>query len=230
MTIHFRPLFDRESSSYTYLLWDDKWKHAALIDSVHCHVQRDLKLIRELECSLHYVFETHIHADHVSGAGKLRELAKAVIVYAEHGPACADQCFKQTTYYLLGDALITAIQTPGHTAESACYYLEEQGWLFSGDTLLIRGNGRTDFPSSDPGALYDSITKKLFTLPDSTIVYPAHDYTGQQCTTIGEERQYNPRLTSRTREDFIAIMNAHRPNLPSQYDHALKLNTLCGND
>ncbi len=226
MNIH--QLFDPGSSSYSYLLWDGASREAALIDPVHEQFSRDLRLIRELDLRLLYTLETHIHADRITGSSLLREaLNSIVLVHGDYGSKCADFLLRDGDQVPLGSAKINILHTPGHTQGDVCYLIP--GIVFSGETLLIRGCGRTDFQSSDPGTLYDSITRRLFTLPDDTIVYPGHDYNGHSYTTIEEEMAYNPRIgKGKSRDEFIAIMNGLKLDLPSHMHEALPSNLHCG--
>ena len=185
----FRQLFDRESSTYTYLLVDVVSQEAILVDPVLEQVSRDLKLLQELGLILRYCLETHIHADHVTGTGKLREITDCWGVVPKNAPAeCADSHIEDGETIAIGDIVVQAIATPGHT-DSHVAYLVNNTHLLTGDALFIRGCGRTDFQNGDPGTLYDSVTQKLFTLPDRTLVYPGHDYKGQTVSTISEEKQ-----------------------------------------
>lgn len=226
--MQMRQLFDHSSSSYTYLLWDEGTGDAAIIDSVREQVDRDHKLIAELELDLKYTLETHIHADHVTGSGILRErLGCKIGLHANAGNACTDLRLADGDHICLGGQRLEVIHTPGHTDTDICY--RTAGSLFAGDVLLIRGSGRTDFQSGDAGLSYDSITEKIFTLPDETLIYPAHDYNGFTCSTVAEERHFNPRLGSgRTRDDYIQIMESMKLDKPSQMDEAVPSNLACG--
>ncbi len=207
----FRQLFDKESSTYTYLIADPKTKVAILVDPVLEQVERDLQVIRELELTLHSCLETHIHADHITGAGKLKELTNCLSIlprYAE--TTSANRLIADGNTLLLGNIHIQAIATPGHT-NSHMAYLVNGTHLLTGDALFIRGCGRTDFQNGDAGLLYDAVTQKLFTLPNDTLVYPAHDYQGRTVSTIGEEKRWNPRFAY-SRSQFITFMN--NLNLP----------------
>ncbi|AUT00130.1 Zn-dependent hydrolase [Nostoc sp. CENA543] len=224
----FRQLFDPETSTYTYLIADEASKTAVLVDSVLEQVDRDQKLIAELGLKLGYCLETHLHADHITGAGKLRELTGCInIVPFGANAACADRKIQDGEVLQIGSVEIAAIATLGHT-DSHMAYLVNNTHLLTGDSLLIRGCGRTDFQSGNAGALYDCITQKLFTLPDSTLVYPGHDYRGHMVSTIGEEKQFNPRFVGRDRVDFISLMNnLNLPN-PQKIMEAVPANQRCG--
>ncbi|NCO74619.1 MAG: MBL fold metallo-hydrolase [Cyanobacteria bacterium] len=224
----FRQLFDQETWTYTYLIADIETKEAALVDPVLEQVSRDLTLIGELGLTLKYSIETHVHADHITGTGELRKLTNCLGIVPEKAQVnCADRHIIDGEILMLGNIDIKAIATPGHTN---CHfsYLVNNTHLLTGDALFIRGCGRTDFQSGNSGNLYDSITQKFFTLSDDTLVYPGHDYHGHTLSTIGEEKQFNPRISHKNREDFIKIMdNLNLPN-PSKIMEAVPANQLCG--
>lgn len=224
----FRQLFDPETSTYTYLIADETSKTAVLVDSVLEQVDRDRKLIAELGLTLGYCLETHLHADHITGAGKLRELTGCQnIVPFGANAACAERKIQDGEVLQIGSVAIAAIATLGHT-DSHMAYLVNNTHLLTGDSLLIRGCGRTDFQGGDAGALYDCITQNLFTLPDSTLVYPGHDYRGQMVSTIGEEKKFNSRFVGRDRSEFITLMsNLNLPN-PQKIMEAIPANQRCG--
>lgn len=224
----FRQLFDQETSTYTYLIADPETKEAILVDPVLEKVERDFKLLKELELTLKFCLETHIHADHITGTGELRELTGCQgIVPVNAQASCADRFIKDNEVLILGRIEIRAIETLGHT-DSHMAYLVNQDRVLTGDALFIRGCGRTDFQSGDAGVLYDSVTKKLFTLPNETLVYPGHDYHGQTVSTIGEEKCFNPRFVGRTRSEFIELMNnLNLPN-PKKMMEAVRGNQSCG--
>ena len=226
--LEIRQLFDTETSTYTYLVWDELSCEAALIDCVKGQVERDLKLIYELDLNLKYLLETHIHADHITGSVMLREktLPKTVI-HENTKSECADLLVKDGDTLTLGKHRINVLHTPGHTDTDISYLIE--GAVFTGDALLIRGCGRTDFQSGDAAQLYDSITQKLFTLPDNTIVYPGHDYKGFLSSTIKEEKHYNPRLGgNRNKDAFIHVMNSLDLEPPKNIALAVPGNLRCG--
>ncbi|MEM8828155.1 MAG: MBL fold metallo-hydrolase [Cyanobacteria bacterium P01_G01_bin.19] len=224
----FRQLYDSESSTYTYLLADLELKEAILVDPVLEQVERDLKLLEELGLNLRYCLETHIHADHITGTDKLRELTGCWGVVPDRAHAnCADRQIQDEEDLELGSIIIEAIATPGHT-DSHMAYLVNGERVLTGDALFIRGCGRTDFQSGDAGTLYDSVTQRLFVLPDTTIVYPAHDYRGYTVSTIGEEKQFNPRFAGRDRDDFIQFMNSLDLPNPKKMMEAVPANERCG--
>jgi glyoxylase-like metal-dependent hydrolase (beta-lactamase superfamily II) len=191
-------------------------------------VERDVQLLQELGLTLRYALDTHVHADHITGTGKLRELTGCLgVVPAGAQVTCADRLLQDGEVLQVGAIPIQAIATPGHT-DSHLAYLVHHTHLLTGDSLLIRGCGRTDFQGGDAGQLYDSITQKLFTLDDAVWVYPGHDYRGHTVSTIGEEKRWNPRLAGRTREEFIAFMQGlHLPN-PQKIMEAVPANQQCG--
>ena len=221
-------LFDAATSTYSYLLWDEKSKHAALIDSVKEQVERDVTLINQLGLTLKYTLETHIHADHITGSGLLRdEFNSQVGVHKNSNADCADILLSDGDVLTLGDESINIIYTPGHTNTDISYHID--GAIFSGDTLLVNGCGRTDFQSGDAKALYHSVTEKLFLLDDETVVYPGHDYHGFTSTTIGREKTFNPRLgNNRSEEEFITIMDGLILDPPARIDIAVPGNQHCG--
>ncbi|MEH2072214.1 MAG: FAD/NAD(P)-binding protein [Nostoc sp.] len=224
----FRQLFDKESSTYTYLIADLETKTAILVDSVLEQVERDLKVLQQLDLTLRYCLETHIHADHITGTDRLRSLTSCLGIVPENSAAtCADQYIGDGNILQLGSVQIRAIATPGHT-NSHLAYLVNDTHLLTGDALFIRGCGRTDFQNGDAGALYDAVTQKLFALPDDTLVYPGHDYQGQTVSTIGEEKRWNPRFTGRTRNQFIEQMKNLNLPQPKKILEAVPANQQCG--
>ncbi|MBE9140335.1 MBL fold metallo-hydrolase [Nodosilinea sp. LEGE 07088] len=224
----FRQLFDHDSYTYTYLIADIRLREAILVDSVIEQVERDLRLLNELGLTLRYCLETHVHADHVTGADKLRAATGCLGVVPMHAQvSCADRHIADGDRLTLGDITIEAIATLGHTDSHMAYRVNDDRVL-TGDALFIRGCGRTDFQSGDAGTLYDSVTQRLFTLPDSTLVYPAHDYHGHTVSTIAEEKQWNPRFVGRDRLAFIEFMNALDLPDPKKMMEAVPANELCG--
>ena len=223
-----RQLFDSETSTYTYLLSDPASAKAALVDPVREQLERDLKLVDELGLSLAFVLETHVHADHVTSGGVLADRTGAVTAASCLGAVCASRHLRHGDVVELGAARIRALETPGHTKDSLSFHVD--GHVFTGDALLVRGTGRTDFQSGDAGELYDSITGKLFTLPDATLVWPGHDYRGHTVSTIGEEKRHNPRLAGKSRDEFIAIMQGLKLAPPKKIQVAVPANLVCGRE
>jgi len=223
-----RQLFDYDTWTYTYLLWDEKTKEAAVIDTVLEQVERDMQHIEELGLKVKYLLETHIHADHITGAGPLRKRTGAeIVVHKNSESQCADILAVEGDSFKLGEQEIRVLHTPGHTNTDITYVID--GAIFTGDTLLVRDCGRTDFQLGSNEAMYDSLTNKLFTLPEDTMVFPAHDYKGFTQSTIGEERQYNVRAGSgKSYNDFETIMNnLNLPN-PKRLDVSVPGNLKCG--
>ncbi len=221
-----RQLFDAETWSYTYLLADTASGEAALVDPVREQLMRDSKLLDELGLKLRYVLETHVHADHVTSAGAMADKTGAATVASPGGAACATVRVRHGDVLMLGRHAIQALATPGHTPDSMSFLAD--GNVFTGDALLVRGTGRTDFQGGDAGQLYDAITRVLFQLPDETLVWPAHDYRGHTQSTIREERLHNPRLSGKSREEFRQIMlNLNLP-APKKIHEAVPANLLCG--
>jgi len=223
-----RQLFDQESCTFTYLLFDEQSRQAALIDPVREQQERDLSLVQELDLDLRYVLETHVHADHITSAAALAERTGAVTCASVLGAACATRHLKDGDELQLGDTTVRALATPGHTRDSLSFYV--QGNVFTGDALFVRGTGRTDFQSGSSDALYDSITQKLFALPDETRVWPGHDYRGHAVSTIGEEKRYNPRIAGKSRQQFDAIMRELKLAPPKKLQIAVPANLSCGRD
>jgi glyoxylase-like metal-dependent hydrolase (beta-lactamase superfamily II) len=227
----FEQLFDDESSTYTYLLGDRAAGIAALVDPVREQEARDLGRVRALGLRLVYTMETHIHADHVTSGNQLAEsVGSRPVVHRQSAVTCDALRVAQGDRLSLGGLAIDVLETPGHTPESVSFLLRAPGGdkVLTGDALLIGTCGRTDFQGGDPGSLYDSVYARLFTLPDETEVYPAHDYKGQRVSTIGVERSSNARLANRTRDAFIHLMNELRLPPPKKIDEALPANLRCG--
>jgi sulfur dioxygenase len=209
-TMIFRQLYDAESCSYTYLVGDPLTGHAALIDPVLEHVERDLQLVRELGLSLSCVLETHVvDSDHVTGAGTLRKQTSCRTYASPKGSNGADRRVRNRQVIKVGQIRIRVLETPGHTDDSLSFLVED--CVFTGDALLIRSAGRTDLVNGNAGQLYDSITRVLFDLPPHTRVYPAHYYRGHTSSTIGEELMWNACVANRTRDSFIQLMTALQP-------------------
>ncbi|XP_019267017.1 PREDICTED: persulfide dioxygenase ETHE1 homolog, mitochondrial-like [Nicotiana attenuata] len=232
----FRQLFETESSTYTYLLADalHPEKPALLIDPVDKTVDRDLALVKELGLKLVYAINTHVHADHVTGTGLIKTKVpdvKSIISKASN--AKADLFVEPGDKIYFGDIFLEVRATPGHTLGCVTYVTgdgpnqPQPRMAFTGDTLLIRGCGRTDFQGGSSGKLYDSVHSQIFTLPKDTLVYPAHDYKGFTVSTVGEEMLYNPRL-SKDKETFKNIMQNLNLSYPKMMDVAVPFNMLCG--
>lgn len=226
----FRQLFDPESSTYTYLLADEDTREAVLIDSVLEQVDRDLGLIEDLGLKLVYALDTHVHADHVTGSSSLRERTGCTTVVSERaGVSCADRLVKEGDRIRFGAHELEVLETPGHTNGCLSFVTSDRRKVFTGDALLVRGTGRTDFQQGDAHELYRSITGKLFLLPDDALVYPGHDYKGRTATSIGEEKRLNPRLGhGKTEDDFVEIMSNLGLPYPKKIDVALPANLRCG--
>lgn len=229
----FRQLFDRESCTWTYLLADTESNEALLIDPVLEHVERDAKLVAELGLSLKYCLNTHCHADHVSGSGKLKktlEGCQSVLGAEGNEEAAADIKVAHGDELTCGSIRLHVLHTPGHTAGCHCFVVEDgpdRTLVFTGDVVLVRGCGRTDFQGGSSKALYESVHKHVFSLPDRTIICPAHDYKGHTASTVGEEKQFNPRLT-KTLAEFVDIMDNLGLAYPKMIDVALPANLRCG--
>jgi sulfur dioxygenase len=226
----FRQLFDLETSTYTYLLADEATRDAILIDPVLTQIERDIGLIQELELQLRYALDTHVHADHVTALGSLRErLGVTTVVSERAGVGCADLLVKEGDALQFGAHRVEVLETPGHTGGCLTYVMSDRTMAFTGDALLIRGCGRTDFQEGDAHELYRSVHDKLFTLPAHTLIYPGHDYKGRTVTTVAEERRLNPRLGRGTSEArFVEIMHELALAYPKYIDIALPRNVRCG--
>ncbi len=222
----FRQLFDDDTCTWSYLLACERTREAVLIDPVLERVDEYLALLDELGLALTHALETHIHADHVTGAGLLRKKTGCNTGVSVHaGVGCADLLLREGAEIRAGDIVIRVLETPGHTPTCLSYVTD--GMVFTGDALLIGKCGRTDFQGGDAGQLYDSITQKLFTLPEDTRVYPGHDYDGNSHSTIGEEKRNNPRLQL-DRDAFIRFMSELNLPRPRRMDEAVPANRTCG--
>jgi glyoxylase-like metal-dependent hydrolase (beta-lactamase superfamily II) len=226
----FRQLFDRESSTYTYLLANPGGE-ALLIDPVDTEVDKYLQLVRELDLRLVHALDTHVHADHVTALGALRDAtACSTLMGAQSRAECVSRTFNDGELVGIAGIALRALYTPGHTDDSYSFLLEQGGRpdrVFTGDTLLIRGTGRTDFQNGDARAQYHSLFNKLLTLPDETLVFPAHDYKGWTVSTIGEERAHNPRLQVSV-EEYVELMGNLKLANPRLMDVAVPANLKCG--
>jgi sulfur dioxygenase len=221
-----RQLFDADTWTYTYLVADPASGRALLIDPVRDRVERDLQLLGELGLTLQYALDTHVHADHVTGAGLLREKTGCKTGASTAGPESADLHLEDGARLALGGLTVEVIATPGHTDDSLSFRIGDD--VFTGDALLVRGTGRTDFQNGDAGQLYDSITQRLFSLPDATRIWPGHDYRGHSATTVGEEKRFNPRLAGKSREAFIEIMQNLGLPPPKRIQEAVPANRELG--
>jgi len=222
----FRQLFDQDTWTYTYLLADENTREAMIIDPVDTQIERDIKLIEELGLKLVYGFDTHVHADHITSLGQLRDRLGCQTGVSVHGEvSCATIQLHEGDSFSFGRYRIRVLETPGHT--NGCLSFVCEGMVFTGDSLFIRGCGRTDFQQGSAESLYNSITGKLYELPDETLVYPGHDYRGMTVSTIGEEKRLNPRLTL-GREGFIEFMNALDLPDPKRIHEAVPANLACG--
>jgi glyoxylase-like metal-dependent hydrolase (beta-lactamase superfamily II)/rhodanese-related sulfurtransferase len=225
----FRQLFEPVSSSYSYLLADPETKEAVLIDSVKETVDRDLQIIDELGLKLTHVLDTHVHADHVTGSGELRKRTGAKTVVSRHGGApCADVLVDDGDTIRFGKHALQVRATPGHTNGCITYVTDDSAMAFTGDALLIRGCGRTDFQNGDAKKLYRSVNEKIFTLPDNALLYPGHDYKGRTVTSVREEKAFNPRFANKSEAEFVEIMNALKLDPPKEIQRAVPMNQRCG--
>ena len=223
----FRQLFDRESSTYTYLLAARTGGEALLIDPVKEQLSQYLQLIQELELRLVFAVDTHVHADHVTGLGALRDATHCTtIMGAESKAECVSRKVVDGERIRIDGLELRALHTPGHTDDS--YSFVGPSSVFTGDTLLIRSTGRTDFQSGDPAAQYQSLFGKLLTLPDETRVYPGHDYKGWTVSTIGEEKAHNPRLQLPSEQAYVKLMRGLKLASPKLMDVAVPANLGCG--
>jgi len=207
----FKQVFDKKTSTYTYLIASSKGREALIIDPVLDNVEEYIGLLNELDLKLVKVIDTHIHADHITGASKLKEQTNCTTIMGEKTPAEAVEIkVKDEEIIKIDQIELKALYTPGHTSDSFSFLMND--YLFSGDTLLINGTGRTDFQNGNAKDAYNSIFKKLLKLPEETLLYPAHDYNGKKVSSIGNEKKFNPRLQITSENEYIEIMN--NLNLP----------------
>uniref|UniRef100_A0A224XVL3 Persulfide dioxygenase ETHE1, mitochondrial n=1 Tax=Panstrongylus lignarius TaxID=156445 RepID=A0A224XVL3_9HEMI len=223
----FRQLFDSESCTYTYLLGDVETKECVLIDPVLEQVDRDIQLIKDLGLSLKFAMNTHVHADHVTGTGLLKTKCTCKSLISKISGALADVYVEPGDKVQFGKFSLSVRPTPGHTNGCVTYVCDSQGIAFTGDALLIRGCGRTDFQEGNSGKLFESVHGQIFSLPDNFKLFPAHDYKGFTSTTVLEEKNLNPRLT-KSKEEFINIMNNLNLAYPKKIDIAVPANKKCG--
>lgn len=226
--LRLHQLFEHESSTFTYLLWDVKTREAVLIDPVIETVDRDVKLITELGVELKYVLDTHIHADHITGAGEIRRRTGAKTAVSKNANVdCVDISLEEGQELSFGEHKLKVFATPGHTDSCLSFYTE--GMIFTGDAILVRGTGRTDFQQGSSEKLYDSIVTKIFKLTEDTLIYPAHDYKGHTRSSVWEEKRHNPRIGhGKTKDQFVAIMSELKLANPKKIHEALPANMACG--
>ena len=222
-----KQLFDTKSSTYTYLISSGNGREALIIDPVLENINKYIEVLKELDLKLVKVIDTHIHADHVTGASKLKDITKCTTIMGSHTPAESVEIkVKDDEYINLDNLKIRAMYTPGHTSDSYCFLMNNQ--LFSGDTLLINGTGRTDFQNGSATAAYNSIFNKLLKLPEDTLLYPAHDYKGEKVSTIGKEKKQNPRLQVNSVDEYVEIMNNLNLKKPKEIDFNVAKNINLG--
>lgn len=223
-----RQLFDCDTGTYTYLLADPVSREAVLIDTVKEQVERDLRLLEELGLKLKLIVDTHIHADHITGASDLRDRTGAkTAVSASAAVTCADIAIKDGDELKFGPYTLRASATPGHTNTCMSFYID--GMVFTGDTMMIRDVGRTDFQEGSTDKMWDSINNKIFSLPDETIIYPAHDYIGRPFSTVGEEKKFNLKLGGgKPKAEFVRLMNEMKLAQPKRIHVAVPANLKCG--
>ena len=213
----FHQLFDKNSSTYTYLIASAKGREALIIDPVLENIEQYIKLLNELDLKLVKVIDTHIHADHITAASKLKNKTNCTTIMGEHTPSNAVEIKVKDNEIIYVDKLeIKVIYTPGHTKDSYSFLMND--YLFSGDTLLINGTGRTDFQGGNSEDSYNSIFNRLLKLPEETLLYPAHDYNGQTVSTIGKEKKFNPRLQVDSVSEYTDIMNNLNLSKPKLMD------------
>ena len=224
----FRQLFEPDTFTYTYLLGCERTRRALLVDPVASEVEAYIHLLSEANLKLIYTLETHVHADHITGSGLLREMVGSKsVVHRDAGAMCADLLVTDGVLLQVGDLEVEVRATPGHTTGCVSYVVGDR--VFTGDSLLIGGCGRTDFQQGDAGQLYDSIHRKLFSLPADTLVFPGHDYQGHRVSTIAQEMETNERLgANKSRDEFLAIMKNLKLAYPKYIEQALPANQACG--
>ena len=223
----FKQVFDIKTSTYTYLIASAKGREAVIIDPVIENVNEYIQLLKELDLKLVKVIDTHIHADHVTGAYKLKQATNCATLMGEHTPADAVEIkVKDNEKINIDDLNIRSIYTPGHTSESYSFLLDN--YLFSGDALLINGTGRTDFQNGNSKDSYHSIFNKLLTLSEDTLLYPGHDYNGKKVSTIGNEKKFNPRLQVKNIDEYIEIMSNLNLTKPDMIDINVSRNIKLG--
>ena len=223
----FKQLFDTKSSTYTYIISSGQGREALIIDPVIENVIEYINVLKELDLKLVKVIDTHIHADHITGASTLRDQTKCITIMGEQTPAeTVEIKVKDEEIIKLDKLKIKALYTPGHTSDSYSFLMDK--YLFSGDTLLINGTGRTDFQNGNSRDAYNSLFNKLLKLPDETLLYPAHDYKGETVSTIGKEKKLNPRLQVRNAEEYVEIMKNLNLKKPTKIDFNIASNLKLG--
>ena len=223
----FKQLFDAKSSTYTYLIASAKGREAIIIDPVLENVEEYISHLRELDLKLVKVIDTHIHADHITGASKLKSNTNCTTIMGENSPAeTVDIKLKDDGIIEIDQLKMRAMFTPGHTSDSYSFLMDN--YLFSGDTLLINGTGRTDFQNGSSKDAYHSLFHKLLKLPEETILYPGHDYNGKKSSTIGKEKEHNPRLQVENVDQYIEIMSNLNLSKPKMIDHNISRNLKLG--
>ena len=223
----FKQIFDTESSTYTYLIASAKGREAVIIDPVIENVDNYIKILGELDLKLVKVIDTHIHADHVTGATKLKKATNCKTLMGEHTPADAVEIkVKDGEIIEIDNLKIKSLYTPGHTSDSYSFLLDN--YLFSGDTLLINGTGRTDFQNGSSKDAYNSLFNNLLKLPEETLVYPGHDYNGKFSSTIGNEKKFNPRLQVKSEDEYVDIMSKLNLSKPKLIDINVSRNIKLG--
>jgi len=223
----FKQVFDTKTSTYTYLIASAKGREAVIIDPVLENVDEYIQLLNELDLKLVKVIDTHIHADHVTGASKLKQATNCTTLMGEHTPADAVEIKVKDNELIKIDGLkIKSLYTPGHTSDSYSFLLDN--YLFSGDTLLINGTGRTDFQNGSSKDAYNSLFNNILKLPEETLVYPGHDYNGKFSSTIGNEKKFNPRLQVKSVDEYVEIMSNLNLSKPEMMDSNVSKNIKLG--
>jgi sulfur dioxygenase len=224
----FKQFFEPDTSTFTYLLGCEETGQAVLIDTVESQINKYLQALNDLKLKLIYTLETHVHADHVTGADALRKkLGSKSVVHRDAGAMCGDLLVTDGIHLKVGSIDIEVRYTPGHTNGCVSYFVGDR--IFTGDALLIGGCGRTDFQMGSAAQLYDSIHEKIFSLPNDTLIYPGHDYNGNTVSTVGHEKETNKRLgQAKTKDQFIEIMGSLKLAYPKHIDVALPANQACG--
>jgi glyoxylase-like metal-dependent hydrolase (beta-lactamase superfamily II) len=223
----FKQVFDKKTSTYTYLIASAKGREALIIDPVLENVDEYIQLLKELDLKLVKVIDTHIHADHVTGATKLKQATNCTTLMGEHTPADAVEIKVKDNELINIDSLkIKSLYTPGHTSDSYSFLLDNN--LFSGDTLLINGTGRTDFQNGSSKDAYNSLFNNILKLPEETLVYPGHDYNGKFSSTIGNEKKFNPRLQVKSVDEYVEIMSNLNLSKPEMMDNNISKNIQLG--